>query len=157
MLHRFIRIGVLLLVPFQLAAQAQTALKAEQQQVLASAQKAAIQAMNFREGDLPGFTRNRDNFTAEGWTAFLEHMKGFLDEKGAPTFTSSFVPSRDPVVLKQENGTLHFRIPGTFTQSSKLGSTTYRKFAIEVHVSGPPVKIERLEQITCGRKSTACD
>jgi hypothetical protein len=155
--RRLTILALLLLVSIELFAQAPPALTPEQQQTVISAQKAAIQAMNFREGDLPGFTRNRDNFTAEGWSAFLKHMEGFLDDKGAPAFTSSFVPSHDAVVLKQENGILNFRIPGTLTQSTKQGKTTYRWFAIEVQVQGNPVKIVRLEQITCSNKSnTAC-
>jgi hypothetical protein len=144
-----------LLVSIELFSQAPSALTPEQQQTVVSAQQADIQAMNFREGDLPGFTRNRDNFSAEGWSAFLHRMEGFLDEKGAPTFTSSFVPSHDAVVLKQENGILRFRIPGTLTQSSKNSRTTYRA-ALEVQVQGHPMKIVGLEQITCGGKSTAC-
>src|SRR5215831_3223845 len=87
---------------------------------IASAQEAAIAALTFRQGDASGFTRARENFTSEGWKAFIKHMEGFLDEKGAPTFTSNFVGSHDAKLLDEKDGLLHLRIPGTLTQSSNL-------------------------------------
>jgi hypothetical protein len=82
-------------------------------------------------------------------------MKGFLDEKGAPTFTSVFAGSGPAKVLDEKNGVVRFRIPGTLTQSSKLGKTTYRA-ALEVAAAGKPVRIQKLEQIACAGASTAC-
>lgn len=91
----------------------------------------------------------------------MKHMEGFLDEKGAPTFTSTFVASRAETMLDEKDGVIHFRIPGTLTQSSQLGKTTYRRFAIEVHAireeGEHKIKIQRLEQITCLGASTSCD
>jgi len=124
-------------------------------------QKAALAALNFQQGDAVGFTRARDDFTPDGWKDFVKHMEGFLDQKGAPTFTSSFVAAHAATVLDERGGVLHLRIPGTLTQSSNLGRTTYRA-AIEVYLlrnqatGGRPVKIQRLEQITCAGASTAC-
>lgn len=71
-----------------------------------------------------------------------EHMEGWLDQKGAPTFTSSFVPSRDAVVVGQEKGIVHLRIPGTLKQTQNKSSTTYRA-AIEVYAGGNPPRIQR--------------
>src|ERR1700682_683136 len=51
----------------------------------------------------------------------------------SPTFTSSFVAAHGATVLDEKEGVLHLRIPGTLTQSSNLGRTTYRA-AIEVYV-----------------------
>lgn len=144
-------IGVLLL-SFPLFAQNRTQSRSD---LVSFGQNAAIAALNFQQGDAAGFNRARDNFTAEGWKDFLKHMEGFLDEKGAPTFTSSFVASRDATVVDQKEGVLHLRIPGTLTQSSKIGKTTY-KAAIEVDVLRSPAKIQRLEQVTCVGSSTAC-
>lgn len=118
-------------------------------------EKAAIAAVNFKEGDTIGFTRARDNFTPDGWKDFVKHNEGYLDEKGAPTFTSSFVSSASPRIVGEQNGTVHFRIPGTLTQSNKLGRTTYRA-ALEVFAGGKPSKIYKLEQITCAGASAAC-
>ena len=89
-------------------------------------------------------------------------MEGFLDQKGVPTFTSTFVVAHDATVVDEKEGVLHLKIPGTLTQSSKLGKTTY-KAALEVYLllnGAPgvrPIKIQRLEQITCAGTSTACD
>ena len=128
---------------------------------VAAARKAAIAAMNFRQGDAVGLNRARSDFTDSGWMAFMKKMQGFLDGKGAPTFTSSFLPVREARVLDEKDGVIHLRIPGTLTQSSQLGKTTYQRFAIEVYASRDAtegrIKIHRLEQITCLGASTACN
>lgn len=129
--------------------------------IIGFAQKAAVAALNFQQGDAVGFTRARGDFTPDGWKDFIKHMEGFLDQKGAPTFTSSFVAAHPATVLDETAGVFHLRIPGTLTQSSNLGRTTYRA-AIEVYVlpnqapGGRAIKIQRLEQITCAGASTAC-
>ena len=89
-------------------------------------------------------------------------MEGFVDKSGTPSFTSSFVPAHDGVFLGEKDGVLLLRIPGTLTQSNKLGRTTYRA-ALEVDVirdgtsADTPVKIRRLEQITCVGQSVKCE
>src|SRR5262249_39004917 len=111
--------------------------------------------------DAAGLTRARADFTADGWKSFIKNMEGFLDPKGVPMFTSSFVAAHDATVLEVKDGVLHLKIPGTLTQSSRLGSTTYRA-AIEVYVlrnqspGGKRIQIQRLEQIACAGASTAC-
>jgi len=133
----------------------------DQAAIVGFSQKAAIAALNFQQGDAVGFARAHDDFTSDGWKDFIKRMEGFLDQKGAPTFTSSFVAARGATVLDEKEGVLHLRIPGTLTQSSNLGRTTYRA-AIEVYVlpnrtaGGRTIKIQRLEQITCAGASTAC-
>jgi len=153
---------VLLLAALPVFPQTQAPAKADQATVVRVAAKAAIAAINFRQGDAAGLARARADFTPEGWKEFLKHMEGFLDPKGAPTFTSTFLPSRGATVLAEDHGVVRFRIPGTLTQSSKLGRTTYRA-AIEVSAlrdsmihGGEPIKIKHLEQITCAGTSTAC-
>jgi hypothetical protein len=126
-----------------------------QEATVAFAQKAAVRAVNFHEGDAESLTRARGDFTPEGWKDFVKHMEGYLDAKGAPAFDSSFVPIGDARVLDEKDGIVHMRIPGTLKQGSKASSTTYRA-ALDVRAGGNPIKIERLEQITCARTSTAC-
>jgi hypothetical protein len=89
-------------------------------------------------------------------------MRGWLDEKGAPTFSSSFKPSRNAVVIGNENGVVHFRIPGTLIQRRNGSRTTYRA-ALEVYAfrdmlihGGQAIKIKHLEEITCAGASSAC-
>jgi len=156
---KFVLMVVLLSVPA--FAQNATRSGSDQGAIVGLGQKAAVAALNFQQGDADGFTRARKDFTPDGWKNFVKSMEGFLDEKGAPTFTSSFVAARDATVVDEKEGVVHIRIPGTLTQSSNLGKTTY-KAAIEVYVlpnrapGGRPIKIQRFEQIACAGASTAC-
>ncbi len=134
---------------------AQSRTAESQAAVVNFAQKAALQALNFHQGDHQNLLRARADFTPDAWDEFLKHMTGFLDSKGAPTFTSSFVPSADPVILGEENGIVHLRIPGTLKQTQGHSSTTYRA-ALDIKAGGDPMKLHHLEQITCPGKSTAC-
>jgi len=128
---------------------------ADQQEIINSVRAAAIQAVNFRQGDIDGFTRARANFTPDGWADYLKQMQGFLDANGAPTFTSSFVPSGNGTILATGNKIIQLRVPGTLVQSNNVAKTTYRA-ALEVQAEGNPVRIERLKQITCVGASSAC-
>lgn len=159
-----LRVGVIaVLVSFPALAPGGAQTASDRDAVVDFGQEAAIAALNFRQGDAAGFTRARDTFTPDGWKDFTQHMQGFLDKKGTPTFTSSFVAKRDATVLSESEGVLRLRIPGTLTQSNKTGRTTYRRAAIEVYVlrnpgpGGRPFKIQHLESITCPGASTACD
>ncbi len=125
--------------------------------IVAFAQKAAVQALNFRQGDLESLTAARADFTPEAWQEYMRHMEGFLDESGAPTYSSSFVPSRSPVVLAEQEGMVQIRIPGKLIQTRNKSSTTYSRFAVEVQAGGDPIKIRRFEQLTCRGASPACD
>lgn len=132
----------------------------DQASLVVSAQNIAIDAVTFREGDATGFSRAQPNFTADGWKDFVDHMNGFLDRRGAPTFTSRFVALHDAIFLGEKDGVLLLRIPGTLTQSNKSGRTTYRA-ALKIQAvrdvdSNRNVKIQRLEQITCAGQSAEC-
>src|SRR5262249_10950671 len=117
---------VAVLVSIPAFAQNATRTRSDQATIAGLGQKVAIAALNFQQGDAVGFTRSREDFTTDGWKNFVKSMEGFLDQKGAPTFTSSFVAARDATVVDEKEGVLHLRIPGTLTQSSNLGRTTYR-------------------------------
>ena len=117
----------------------------EQTAIVTFVQRAAVRAVNFGQGDAAGLTASRGDFTDDAWKDFINHMQGFLDEKGAPTFTSSFVVSGPAKVLDERNGTVRFIIPGTLTQSSKLGKTTYRA-VLEVSAGGEPLKIQKVDR-----------
>ena len=111
--------------------------------------KAVVRALNFDRGDLERLRGARDDFTPEGWTQFMKRLDGWLDEKGAPTFSSSFVPSGDPRIGSQSDGVLHLTIPGTLKHRQNNLTSTY-PIVVEVRASGRPVKIEHLEQSICG-------
>ena len=157
---RTLLLAVLACIP--LFAQAPNPTKADQATIVEFAQKVAVGAVNFRQGSAASLNQARADFTPDGWKDFMKHMEGFLDDKGAPTFSSKFVPSGNVTLLGEKDGIVHFRIPGTLTQSNNLGKTTYRA-AVEVYAlrdllihDGKPIKIQHLEQITCGGTSTAC-
>jgi hypothetical protein len=96
------------LTSIPLFAQSSSPERRDQNTIIASAQDAAVRAVNFRQGDAEGWKRGRRDFTPDGWKKFVKHMQGWLDEKGAPTFSSNFVPSRNAVVIGNENGVAHF-------------------------------------------------
>src|SRR3974390_2176316 len=87
---------------------------------VAAAAKVATAVMNFPEGDAAALTRARSAFTVEGWQSFMKTMEGVRDDKGAPTLTATFV-AREPRVLGTQDGVVHLRIPGTLTQSNRIG------------------------------------
>jgi hypothetical protein len=143
-------VAVILVVLFMgdaLVAQTAAASAEEQAGIVQFAQKAAVRSLTFNQGDIESLTGARDSFTPEGWREFLKHMNGFLDEKGAPTFSSSFVPSGDAVVVGQEAGMIHFKVPGTLTQTQNKSRTTYNHAEIDVMAGGKPIRITHLEQI----------
>jgi hypothetical protein len=86
-----------------------TTTKAELQLI----QRAALQAVNFHPGDAEALKRVRTSFTTEGWQVFMKWIPGFLDKKGAPTFTSNFVPSGNSVVIGNQKGVIPLQILGT--------------------------------------------
>jgi hypothetical protein len=136
-------------------AQYKTPATAGESRIVAIAQQVTMQALNFQEGDAEAFTRPKAQFTAEGWAAFMKHMEGWLDPKGAPTFTSSFAPTGNAIIAGRENGILRIRIPGLLKQTHNKSSTTYRSY-IEVLAGGEPIKIRHLEQVACSRKASTC-
>lgn len=111
-------------------------------------QAAAINALNFDQGNLRSLTKARNDFTPQGWDDFMKTLRGFLDDKGAPTYSSTFVPAGDAVVSNKDSGTINLKIPGTLTQTSGASRTTYR-LRVEVRAVGAPPKIEHLEPVTC--------
>ena len=155
MRSKFLFFFVLILAGISLSAQSRAQDPTNLTEAVAFAEKAGVRAVNFEMGDLASLTRARPDFTADGWKDFMKHMAGYLDEKGAPAFNSTFTPTGKARVIDEKDGIVHVKIPGTLKQGNKISSTTYRA-AIDVYAGGKPIKIERLEQITCGGASTNC-
>jgi hypothetical protein len=123
--------------------------------IVAMAQEVTMQALNFQEGDMQAFTRPRAKFRAKGWAAFMKHMEGRLDAKGASKFTSSFTPTGNAIVAGRENGNLRIRIPGLLKQTHNNSSTMYSSY-IGVLAGGEPIKIRHVDQVACSRKASTC-
>lgn len=125
-------------------------------QAVGVVQKAVVRALNFPQGDLERLRGARADFTPAGWTAFMKHLDGFLDAKGAPAYTSSFVPSGGPTIISQGDGVLQLTMTGTLKQTQNTSSTTY-PIVVEVRAVGKPLKIDQLKQTICGgRSATPC-
>jgi hypothetical protein len=125
-------------------------------QTVGAVQKAVVRALNFPQGDRERLHGARTDFTPAGWTAFLKHLDGFLDAKGAAAYTSSFVPSGGPTVISQGDGILQLTMTGTLKQTQNTSSTTY-PIVVEVRAVGKPLKIDQLKQTICGgRSATPC-
>ena len=149
---RSIIVAVLLCLPVS----AQNGSQSNRSEMIEFAKKSAVSAVNFKQGDLIGFNSARAEFTVEGWNDFIHHNEGFLDQNGAPTFTSTFTATADARILGGANGRVHLRIPGTLTQNNKISKITYRAVTLDVIVGGTPAKIEKLEQVMCAASSPAC-
>jgi hypothetical protein len=118
------------------------------------AEKAAVRALTFREGDLASLTDAKDDFAPSAWSDFLKQFEGFLDANGAPQYTSEFAPSGPAAVVRNEDGAVHLRIPGKLTQSHMKSRTVYR-VKVDVQVSGTPPKIFHLKPVIYVGTSTA--
>src|SRR5262245_17579045 len=149
-----IRLAVLLALLIVAPAPAQTQPMADG---VAPVQNAVVKVLNFDQGNLQRLQGARSDFTPDGWTAFIKHLDGFLDAKGAPTYTSSFTPSGNARVVSQGAGALDLVIPGTLKQTQNTSSTTY-PIVVEVKARGNPLKIDHLKQTICGKPpvSTPC-
>ena len=121
---------------------------ADQAATIDFAQKAAVRALGYTHGDRATLLDARDDFTPEGWRAFMKRMDGFLDAAGAPDHSSSFTPSGAAAVKSLTNGVMRLAIPGTLKQwrTTSAAGTTYR-VTVEVQVGGTPPKIQLLEPV----------
>jgi hypothetical protein len=130
--------------------------------MIAAVQKAVIRALDCDEGDAGSLMDAQDDFTPEAWKRFMNHMAGFIDDKGAPMFSQEFVPTGGAVLIGQQNGVTRLAFPGTLRQSTPLQdknrgrTTTTYSAVIYVEVGGSPMKIQSLEQTTCASSAGPC-
>jgi hypothetical protein len=117
--------------------------------IVASAQKAVVRALDYKQGDRASLMDAKNDFTAGGWAEFMKRMDGWLDDKGAPLSSETFTPAGDAVVKSREDGVLHLNIPGTLEQRQNGSRTTYRVM-VDVQMGRKPIRIEHLEPITGG-------
>jgi hypothetical protein len=142
---RCIRVLSIVLVSVKGLAPATPLQEKEQAAIVEFAKMAVIQALKYSHGDPHSLIDAQDPFTAEGWREVMKRMEGWLDSKGAPLGSSSFIPSGDVVITGQENGVIRLTVPGVLKQSQNT-TTTYR-VVVEVRMNGNPVKIGHLEPI----------
>jgi hypothetical protein len=148
--------SIVISVLFCLPVFAQNGSQSSRSEMIDFARKSAVSAVNYKQGDLVGFNSARTQFTTEGWNDFIHRHQGFLDQNGAPSFTSTFVPKADTRILGDAHGRLHLRIPGTLTQSNGISKIVYRAVALDVVVGGTPARIEKLDPIMCVGSFSSC-
>jgi hypothetical protein len=117
----------------------------DQAAVVQFSRSAAVRALDFEQGNLQSLLDAREDFTLDGWNDFMKHMRGYVDAKGVPQFSQSFVPSVNPVVIDEKDGIVHLTIRGKLKQTHDSSSTTYDHVEIDVRIGGTPIKIQHLE------------
>jgi len=120
---------------------------------------AVPRALDYDQGDRRSLTDAKDDFTLDSWREFMKWLDGYIDAQGAPTSSSRFTATGEPVVKNHESSTVRLSIPGTLRQQRKnahggLFTTTYRVM-VDVEIGGNPLKIQYLKVRTCGAKP--CD
>lgn len=154
-MHFMVLLGAVLLISPALA-QTPAVPDAEQAALAGAVQKAVVRALTFDQGDLGRLQGARKDFTPAGWKQFMKHLDGWLDDKGAPTYSSSFVPSGGPTIVSESGGVLQLTMTGTLKQRQNALSTTY-SIVVEVTAMGKPLKIDYLKQSICGgQTATPC-
>ncbi len=94
--------------------------------IVASAQKAVVRALDYKQGDRASLMDAKPDFTADGWKEFMKRMDGWLDAKGAPLGSQRFTPLGTAVVKSREDGVIRLSIPGTLEQRQNASRATYR-------------------------------
>lgn len=125
-------------------------------------EKTVLRALELNVGDPSSLQAAQSDFTPQAWSKFIHHMDGYLDARGAPLFNQKFTPTEKPVLVNQKNGVMSVAMQGLLEQTSALNKATainsrasYRA-VIYVQVGGSPMKIQNLEQTTCGTGTGPC-
>jgi hypothetical protein len=122
------------------------------------AEKAVVDALNFRQCEPSSLVDTKPMFSEAGWADFMKRLTGFLDPQGAPTFSSTFTPSGPAILAKKEKANLTTTVPGVLKHESRNlqggASTTFYRAEIDIQVSSSPYKVEMLLQRTCGGAAT---
>src|SRR5262245_11719422 len=109
-------------------------------------EKAVVRYLDYSQGDRQSLIEAQDEVSADAWREFMATMKEWIDSKGTPLSSSSFVPSGGTVITGAENGLLHLTVLGVLKQSQNKSTTTYR-VEVDVRVGGNPLKIAHLKPV----------
>ncbi len=122
------------------------------------AESVVVDALDFRQGDLPSLVDAEHLFTPPGWADFVKRLAGYVDAQGAATFTSTFTPTGPAVATKQNKESLIVTVPGVLKHERRSApgeaSTASYRAEIDITVSPRPFKIDLLIQRTCGGART---
>jgi hypothetical protein len=118
----------------------------DQASIVEFVQKAVVRALDYSQGDRQSLIDAQDDFSADAWREFMARMEEWVDSKGTPLSSSSFMPSGAAVITGDENGLLHLTVPGVLKQSQNKSTATYQ-VEVDVRVGGNPLKIAHLKPI----------
>ena len=94
------------------------------------------------QGDAESLKKAKAQFTEVGLRRLEGQLIGFIDEKGAPTFSQTFTPLRELSVTRIEGGVIKANLLGTQKQTSGTSTTTYNGI-IEIELDEKTLKIMR--------------
>ncbi|HET6432680.1 hypothetical protein [Dyella sp.] len=113
-----------------------------------------LDALDFAQGDVASLLDAKSRFTAQGWAEFMKKLQGWQDDKGAPTFSSRFVPSGAALDVRRHDGVLDLTLPGVLEQTSRnpYGGVSVTKYRAEIDVqfAESTRTVTHLKQRTCG-------
>lgn len=147
-------IAALLLAAFVTSHAYSTQPAQEQANLVQDATAVCIRALAFTRGDTATLLDAKNRFTREGWAEFMKKLDGWLEAKGAATFTSRFVPSGPALDVQRHDGVLDLTLPGVLEQESRnpyggVSVTRYRA-EIDLQLAEATRKVTHLKQRTCG-------
>jgi len=113
-----------------------------------------LRALQFAQGDTATLVDAKPEFTTQAWAEFMEKLKGWQDMKGAPTFTSRFVPSGPALDVWRHDGMVELTLPGILEQETRnpYGGVSTMKYRAEIDLqfAESTRRVTRLKQRTCG-------
>jgi hypothetical protein len=118
----------------------------DQAAIIEFVQKAVVRALDYSQGDRQSLIDAQDDFSADAWREFMARMEEWVDSKGTPLSSSSFMPNGGAVITGNENGLLHLTVPGVLKQSQNKSTTTYQ-VEVDVRIGGNPLKIAYLKPV----------
>ena len=115
----------------------------------AFARNAAVKALTYSQGDRETLIDAETDFTSEGWREFMGRMAGFVDSKGAPQGSSSFVPDEDVLVRTDNSDVMQCGITGILKQTRDTMTATYQ-VTVRIELRKHPPRVEHLIPTICG-------
>lgn len=103
----------------------------DQTKLVQHATALGLRAMEFNQGNLPSLLDAEKDFITEGWMEFKVKLNGWLDEKGAATFSSVFVPSGPALDVRRRDRVMYLTIPGVLKHENLTNMAEYRQRDIE--------------------------
>lgn len=106
-------------------------------------------ALDFQKGDVVSLTDAQNDFTPAAWDKFAAKFDGWLDDGGAPQFSSELTDLTFVSSALSGDGKTRTVYGGVLTYAQGASHTAYR-VKITAEFSDDPVMITALDYSTCG-------